>query len=129
MAAAIEQVASSAEEEEVAVKTAKSKSRRSAANAASLDPREVSAFELAHQIVARRTKQAGGHGADALAQLTTGGLTFFAPVDDAWNEQAWAQVGEAKAGPRLLGNHVRLQYSVTITLSDLVCRAAVEPAY
>ena len=111
MAAAIEQVAYGTEQEAKA---------KPAKNRAMVDPsdstvpggsrlgRRDAAFDRAHEMVVRQTKQGNGHGADALAELTTGGLTFFAPVDDAWNDEAWAQVGKAGVGPRLLGNHVRL---------------------
>lgn len=108
MAEAIEQVAEGAAGggDEVAVKV-KAKARRSVhVDGQEEDIRPLSAFDRAHQVVTRQTKHKGGHGADALAQLTTGGLTFFAPVDDAWDDAAWAQMGEVKTGPRLLGNHV-----------------------
>ncbi len=47
-----------------------------------------------------------GAGADALAEITHGGLTFFAAVDDAWTEEAWTQVMTEGVGARVLGNHV-----------------------
>lgn len=58
--------------------------------------------------------------ADALAELTTGGLTFFAPVDDAWSDAAWEQVGREGVGARLLGNHV------SCSCSSSFCRIMVD---
>lgn len=128
MAEAIDQVAFGMEESAKAQGKSGSSSNRAASSAAdeiddkaasaddglagkkiSLDKR-IDAFDTAHRIVSRQAqpKKSEGKGADALAQLTTGGLTFFAPVDDAWGPKAAAQMAEAKVGPRLLGNHVRL---------------------
>lgn len=115
MAAAIEQVASGAEKE-ASGKTSKNARRAEAPLPASSSEANIpsnpelsvglSSFEKAHSIVVRQTQQGDGHSADALAALTTGGLTFFAPVDDVWDDKAWDQVGKAGVGPRLLGNHV-----------------------
>lgn len=38
--------------------------------------------------------------------MTHGGLTFFAPVDDAWTGDAWAQIDDESLRAKLVGNHV-----------------------
>lgn len=38
--------------------------------------------------------------------MTSGGLTFFAPVDDAWTGGSWAQIADKDVRAKLVGNHV-----------------------
>ncbi|KAI9637353.1 FAS1 domain-containing protein [Dioszegia hungarica] len=51
-------------------------------------------------------------GADALTEIKPGGLTFFAPVDDAWGKDAWAQVADKTLRAKLIGNHYTTNYSL-----------------
>jgi hypothetical protein len=52
-------------------------------------------------------------GATQLDPLTERGFTFFAPVDDAWDEDIWKLVNSSKAqGVSILGNHVRTRAEI-----------------
>ena len=50
-------------------------------------------------------------GPAALEQITPGGFTIFAPVDDAWTSFVMTQLADSNIAPSLVGNHVRLDLS------------------
>jgi hypothetical protein len=72
-------------------------------------------------------------GADALTQITPGGLTIFAAVDDAWTGEAWAQVSDKTLSAKLIGNHVSSPWpGISLTLVHhqlhvVLARLGLEP--